>query len=259
MVGAAAVMMWGGWVLWPSSSSGASESATDVTNLRVEVLREIPHDTGAYTQGLLWHEGKLYESTGQYGESDLRRVDPTSGAVEQRIDLDPSLFGEGLARVGRRLIQLTWKSQIAFVYDLDTLASEDYFRYVGEGWGLTFDGRRLIMSDGSAGLTFRDPQTFDETGSLRVTLRGLTFPDLNELEWVDESIYANVWQQDIIVRIDSKSGEITELIDVAGLLSLSETRGVDVLNGIAYNPTSQTFYITGKLWPKMFEVRFVSE
>ena len=184
---------------------------------------------------------------------------PTSGAVERRIDLDPSLFGEGLARVGRRLIQLTWKSQIAFVYDLDTFESEDEFRYVGEGWGLTFDGRRLIMSDGSARLTFRDPQTFDETGSLRVTLRGLTFRDLNELEWVDESIYANVWQRDIIVRIDPQSGEITELIDAAGLLSLSEARGVDVLNGIAYNPKSQTFYLTGKLWPKMFEVRFVSE
>ena len=252
-------MMWGGWVLWSSSSSGASESATDVTDLRVDVLREIPHDPGAYTQGLLWHEGKLYESTGQYGESDLRHVDPTSGAVERWIDLDPSLFGEGLARVGRRLIQLTWKSQIAFVYDLDTFESEDEFRYVGEGWGLTFDGRRLIMSDGSARLTFRDPQTFDETGSLRVTLRGLTFRDLNELEWVDESIYANVWQQDIIVRIDPQSGEITELIDAAGLLSLSEARGVDVLNGIAYNPKSQTFYLTGKLWPKMFEVRFVNE
>ena len=178
--------------MWSSSSSGASESATDMTNLRVDVLREIPHDPGAYTQGLLWHEGKLYESTGQYGESDLRHVDPTSGAMERRIDLDPSLFGEGLARVGRRLIQLTWKSQIAFVYDLDTFEGEDEFRYVGEGWGLTFDGRRLIMSDGSARLTFRDPQTFDETGSLRVTLRGLTFRGLNELEWVDESIYAGI-------------------------------------------------------------------
>ena len=253
-------MMWGGWVLWSSSSGGTSESSTsDVSSLRVEVLREIPHDTSAFTQGLLWHEGKLYESTGQYGESDLRRVDPTSGAVERRIDLALSIFGEGLARVGRRLIQLTWKSEIALVYDLDTFESQDEFSYAGEGWGLSFDGRRLIMSDGSARLSFRDPQTFDETGSLRVTLRGLTFRNLNELEWAEDSIYANVWLQDVIVRIDPQSGEVTGLIDAVDLLSPSESRGVDVLNGIAYNPESRTFYITGKLWPKMFEVRFVGK
>ena len=260
MVGAAAVMTFGVWAFWSSSSLGQSESAVQdgVTNLRIDVLREFRHDISAYTQGLLWYEGKLYESTGETGKSDLRRLDPTTGAVERLIDLDPSLFGEGLARVDRRLIQLTWKSEIAFVYDLDTFETEDDFRYVGEGWGLAFDGRRLIMSDGSARLTFRDPQTFDETGSLLVTLRGLAFRDLNELEWVDGSIYANVWQQDIIVRSDPRSGEITEVIDAAGLLSPRESRGTDVLNGIAYNPESQTFYITGKLWPKMFEVRFVS-
>ncbi len=258
MVGAAAVMTFGVWALWSSSSRGESESAVDVTNLRVDVLREFPHDVSAYTQGLLWYQGKLYESTGEWGESDLRRLDPTTGAVERLIDLDPSLFAEGLARVGRRLVQLTWKSEIAFVYDLDTFEREDDFRYVGEGWGLAYDGRRLIMSDGSARLTFRDPQTFDETGSLLVTLRGLAFRDLNELEWVDGSIYANVWQQDIIVRIDPRSGEISEVIDAAGLLSPRESRGADVLNGIAYDPESETFYITGKLWPKMYQVRFVS-
>ena len=253
-------MIWGAWVLWSSSSGVKSEMVlSDVSNLRIEVLREIPHDSSAFTQGLLWYKDKLYESNGQYGRSDLRRIDPVSGIVERRIDLPLSIFAEGLARVDRRLIQLTWKSELALVHDLDTFETQGEFSYVGEGWGLSSDGHRLIMSDGSARLSFRDPQTFAEIGNLTVTLRGLSFRDLNELEWAEGSIFANVWLQDIIVRIDPKNGKITGLINAANLLSISESRRADVLNGIAYNSDSQTFYITGKQWPKMFEVRFVDK
>ena len=225
--------------------------------LRVDVLRAIPHDTTAYTQGLLWWQGRLYESTGRYGTSTLRRVHPDTGFVEQRIDIDAGYFAEGLARVGDRLIQLTWKAQRAFVYDLDSFANLSTLSYAGEGWGLCHDGTRLIMSDGSDRLTFRDPQTFEEIGSVRVTLRGQPQADLNELECVDDVVYANVWEHDYIVRVDVASGRATHQIDAAGLLTRDEARDTDVLNGIAYSPDSDTFYIAGKLWPKTFEVRFV--
>ena len=226
-------------------------------SLRVDVLREIPHDTTAYTQGLLWWHDKLYESTGQHGTSTLRRVHPDTGAVEQRVDIEPDYFAEGLARVDDRLIQLTWKAQLGFVYDADTFATVATFRYRGEGWGLCHDGTRLIMSDGSDTLTFRDRRSFEATGSVRVTLRGQPQYDLNELECVNDIVYANVWEHDYIVRVDPTSGRITHQIDAAGLLTRDEALGTDVLNGIAYNPAAGTFYITGKLWPKMFEVRFV--
>ena len=248
-----------GWALRSANSVAgpAQVSPTIVRSLRVEVLREIPHDTTAYTQGLLWWQDKLYESTGQYGTSTLRRVHPDTGAVEQRIDIAPGYFAEGLARVDDRLIQLTWKAQRGFVYDADTFAPVGTFRYRGEGWGLCYDGTRLIMSHGSDTLTFRDRQSFEATGSVRVTLRGQPQYDLNELECVDDVVYANVWEHDYIVRVDPTSGRVTHQIDAAGLLTRDEARGANVLNGIAYNPADDTFYITGKLWPKMFEVRFV--
>ena len=256
---AAAALVATGWGLY---SAGAPEqppapSASVVRTLRVDVLRELPHDTTAYTQGLLWWNGSLYESTGRYGESTLRRLDPETGAVEQRIDVPPAFFGEGLARTGDRLIMLTWMAERAFVFDLDTFEVLRSFRYRGEGWGLCHDGRRLVMSNGSDTLTFRDPETFEPLGAVPVTLRGRPQTDLNELECVDGAVYANVWQHDYLVRIDPDSGRVTHQIDAAGLLSRDEARGVDVLNGVAYDPGADTFYITGKWWPKMFEVRFV--
>ena len=249
-----------GWVLRSVGSPQGGEAqatSTVVRSLRVDVLREFPHDTTAYTQGLLWWGGELYESTGQYASSTLRRVSVQTGEVEQRIDIPPSYFGEGLARVGGRLIMLTWKAERAFVYDLDTFDRIGGFRYRGEGWGLCHDGARLVMSDGSDILTFRDRESFEATGSVRVTLRGQPQRQLNELECVDGAVYANVWEDDYIVRVDPASGRVTHQIDAAGLLTRNEARGVDVLNGIAYSPESDTFYITGKWWPKMFEVRFV--
>ena len=247
---------------WAFRSAGIVESPAQgdssvVQSLRVDVLRTIPHDTTAYTQGLLWWRDKLYESTGQYGTSTLRRVHPDTGVVEQRIDIEPGYFGEGLARVDDRLIQLTWKAQRAFVYDLDSFAAIGTHRYVGEGWGLCHDGTRLIMSNGSDTLMFRDPGTFAAIGSVRVTLRGQPQPDLNELECVNDVVYANIWQHDEIVRVNPASGRVTHHIDAGGLLTQDDARGTDVLNGIAYNADTDTFYLTGKLWPKMFEVSFV--
>ena len=249
-----------GWVLRSAGSPQGVEgqaTSTVVRSLRVDVLREFPHDTTAYTQGLLWWRGELYESTGQYASSTLRRVNAQTGEVEQRIDISSSYFGEGLARVGDRLIMLTWKAERAFVYDLDTFDQIGGLRYRGEGWGLCHDGTRLVMSDGSDTLTFRDPESFEARGTVRVTLRGQPQRQLNELECVDGAVYANVWEDDYIVRVDPASGRVTHQIDAAGLLTRNEARGVDVLNGIAHNPESDTFYITGKWWPKMFEVQFV--
>ena len=252
----AGVIRWAGAGLATGEATSRQASADDVEMLTVNVLRRFTHDTSAYTQGLIWSEGKLYESTGQYGASTLRRVNPDTGAVENRIAIAPGFFGEGLARVGDRLIMLTWKAQRAFVFEFDSFAPAGGYSYRGEGWGLCDDGERLIMSNGSDRLTFRDRETFDPVGEVAVTLRGAPLPSLNELECVGDAVYANVYQQEFLVRIDPASGRVTQYIDAAGLLTREERRGADVLNGIAHDPDADTFYITGKLWPVMFEVRF---
>ncbi len=247
-----------GWA-FRSAESGApaaAQSAPVLRSLAVNVHRTLPHDTSAYTQGLLWWDGKLYESTGQYGTSDLRRLDPATGAVEQRVDIEAAYFGEGLARVDDELIMLTWKAQRAFVFGLERFDRRQTFRYRGDGWGLCNDGRRLIMSNGSNRLTFRDLRTFEPIGDVAVTLRGLPLLQLNELECVGDVVYANVYQTDHLVRIDPSSGRVTHQIDAAGLLTPAEARRADVLNGIAFDPGTERFYITGKLWPTMFEVTF---
>lgn len=226
--------------------------------LGVQVLSVYPHDTQAFTQGLLLHEGKLYESTGLAGPSisSVREVEPTTGQVIRRVNLPVPLFGEGLARVGDRLIQLTWQDQLAFVYDLATFQTLDQFTYATEGWGLCLDGTRLIMSDGSSTLYYRDPATFELLGQVSVTLDGQPLASLNELECVGSLVYANVWLTDLIVAIDKEVGAVTAVIDAAGLLTAEERASSDVLNGIAYKAETDTFLITGKLWPKLFEVRW---
>ena len=245
----------GGWVLTTSTES-TGRQPTVVRSLRVNVHRTFPHDTTAYTQGLIWSEGKLYESTGQYGQSDLRRLDPETGNVEQLVPLGAGFFGEGLARVEDRLIMLTWKAQRAFVFDVDRFDQVDSFQYRGEGWGLCDDGDRLVMSNGSNRLTFRDRHTFDEIRCVDVTLRGTPLYQLNELECVGDAVYANVYTDDFLVRINPSTGRVTEYIDATGLLTAEEARGAAEFNGIAYHPETQRFYVTGKLWPKMFEVTF---
>lgn len=264
-----------------------------VAQLVPEVIAVFPHDPSAFTQGLLLHDGLFYESTGRYGLSSLRQVDPASGEVLYQINLPANYFGEGLALVGNRLVQLSWQNGVAFVYDLEAVVQNavqfaTFFLYEGEGWGLCYDGAAVYRSDGSATLFLHDPETFEVIGQVQVTLDGAPVAKLNELECVGDSIYANVWLTDDIVRIDKASGRVTARINAAGLLTPEETAALGdgqrgqvinnlvfssqnrvfiniaerpgsggTLNGIAYNPASDTFYLTGKLWPKVFEVRFV--
>jgi len=239
----------------PRSASLTGEQAT-VERLRVQVLATYPHDAQAFTQGLVWRDGFLYESDGLYARSMLRKVVPETGEAAQVVMLDPRIFAEGLAAVGDHLIQITWKEQRAPVYDIGTLGQVNEFQYRGEGWGICYDGTRLVMSDGSSHLTFRDPQTFEPTGQVNVILEGQPIDELNELECVGDKVYSNVWQTDRILRIDPASGRVEATIDAAGLLTPQERQQADVLNGIAYDPDDGTFLITGKLWPKLFKVQF---
>jgi glutaminyl-peptide cyclotransferase len=255
----------------------AQDAAPTLTPLPVEylvpeVISTRPHAADSYTQGLLLAGDKLYESAGQYGESDLRLVDPETGDVLRKIELPPNYFAEGLALVDNRLIQITWREQIAFIFDQETLEPLGYFTYEGEGWGLCYDGEILWMSDGTAFLDARDPETFVSLRLVPVTYEGLPLseaaalqpglsPELNELECVGDSIYANVYMTDTILRIDKATGQVTGFIDASGLLTPEELAGLaygEVLNGIAYDPEQDTFLITGKRWPKVFEVRFVA-
>jgi glutamine cyclotransferase len=223
--------------------------------LQWEVVGTHPHDPGAFLQGLVWHEGGFFESTGLLGRSTLRRVEFPSGRVLQRVNLPSDVFGEGLARVGNRLIQLTWRSGRAFVYDLRTFRVLEELRYEGEGWGLAFDGASLVQSDGSDVLTFRDPQRFTPTRRLPVTWNGKPLPRLNELEVVDGQVWANVWYTDYIVQIDPASGRVTSYLDLTGLLPANQRHPDAVLNGIAYDPATRRLFVSGKLWPSLFEIR----
>jgi glutaminyl-peptide cyclotransferase len=235
---------------WPLDAWGQP-----VPTVRPEVVAVVRHDPGAFTQGLLLHDGALYESTGLKGRSTVRKVDRMSGEVLESVALPTSEFGEGLALVEDRLVQLTWKNGIAHVYDL-SLVETSRFSYTGEGWGLCFDGQRLVMSNGSSSLFFRDPTSFELEGSVEVTANGTPVEALNELECVGQLVYANVWQTDDIVRIDPQTGEVLTRIDASSLLTAAEDRAADVLNGIAFDEDSGHFLLTGKLWPHLFEVRF---
>lgn len=224
------------------------------------VRQVYPHDPDAFTQGLVYTNTYLYEGTGLYGRSSLRRVDLETGTVLKMYELpSDEYFGEGITVVGERIWQLTWQSRVAFVYDRDTFAPLDTFTYTTEGWGLTYDGERLIMSDGSDTLYFRDPETFSETGRVRVYDHRGPVRRLNELEYVDGQVYANVWLTDKVVRIDPHSGRVTAWIDLSGLLTPEEQAAADVLNGIAYDVEGERLFVTGKLWPKLFEIELVLE
>jgi glutamine cyclotransferase len=219
------------------------------------VVRSYPHDRLAFTQGLEYADGFLYEGTGLNGRSSIRKVAIETGQVMQRRDLATQYFGEGITIWKGNLVQLTWRSQIAFAYDRATFTPKGTFSYAGEGWGLTHDHQSLIMSDGSATLRFLDPDTFAERRRILVSDAGAPVTRLNELEYVGGEIYANVWQTDSIVRIAPDSGRVLGWVDLRDLLVKSERQGTDVLNGIAYDAARDRLFVTGKLWPKVFEIR----
>ena len=245
-----------GWVVSIATlpPASAQRSAPVFT---YQVVKSYPHDRQAFTQGLAYVDGVLYEGTGLNGQSAIRKVRLENGEVLQQHRLDDKYFGEGIAVWDRTIVQLTWQSEIGFVYDRDTFKPLKTFRYSGEGWGLTHDGTRLIMSDGSATIRFLDPTTLAETGRITVRDGALPIKNLNELEFVKGELFANVYGTDRIVRFSPKTGQVHGWIDLSGLLSPREVVGVDVLNGVAYDAAADRRCVTGKLWPKVFEIRIV--
>lgn len=244
----------------PSTTASSQASPGTIARLAYEVVRRIPHDTTAWTEGLLFDaDGRLYESTGINGRSQIRELDPVTGEVLRFVASPDAAYGEGLALVGDTFLQLTWREGRAFLVDratFEVIGEHDYADQ-GEGWGLCYDGARLVMSNGSDTLTFRDPTTFEVLGTVAVTADGEPLARLNELECVDGDVWANVWETEFIVRIDPESGAVTGVLDADGLLEpdpAESDRGA-VLNGIAKVPGSDTFLLTGKLWPEAIEVR----
>jgi glutamine cyclotransferase len=238
---------------------GPASQAGGVPEYGYEIVHTYPHDPSAYTQGLFYLNGMLYEGTGLNGRSSIRKVKLETGDVLQKRDVPEQYFGEGIINWKDRLVEITWQSQTGFVYDLATFGIRNPFSYPGEGWGLTQDGKRIIMSDGTSELRFWDPETLQETGRIAVTDEGRPVAELNELEWIKGEVYANIYQTDRIARIDPASGKVVGWIDLTGILSPDDRRGTDVLNGIAYDAKANRLFVTGKLWPKLFEIRLVKK
>lgn len=231
--------------------------AARVKQYKVEVVKEYPHDTGAYTQGLFFDGGRFFESTGQFGESSFREVELTTGKVLSKMNFQQKYFGEGSVMLGGKLYILTWLNKVAFVYDAKTLEYRQTYSYPREGWGLTTDGKSLIASDGSARLYFLTPE-FKQERYVDVKMDGRAVRNLNELEYIDGKVWANVYMTDLIVIINPADGTVEASIDCTGLLprNLREPR-TDVLNGIAQDPATGKIYLTGKYWPRLYEVKLV--
>ncbi len=240
------------------SGSGTDEGGAPLLEYRV--LKKLPHDPDAFTQGLAFKDSLLWESTGRRGRSTLRRVDPATGEVLASVDLDPELFGEGIALLDDRILQLTWTSHRGLVYERSSLELVGEFSYAGQGWGLTYDidADRLIMSDGSADLRFLDPHAYGETGRIRVMDEKYVITRLNELEYACGSVFANVWPTDRIARIDPASGRVTGWLDFSRLRIELGGRG-EMLNGIAHDDATGRFYVTGKDWPAIYLIELIQD
>lgn len=250
------LLYWGGQ--GPPSASNANARYTQAPQIPVygyKIVKTYPHDPYAFTQGLVYENGVLYEGTGLYGQSTLRMVELETGQVLKLRRLDPQYFGEGIAIWKNQIVQLTWQEKTGFVYDKASFDLLKEFSYTTEGWGITHDGQKLIMSDGSAHLYFLDPETFQEIGRLTVTGNDKPVVHLNELEFIKGKIYANIWQIDRIAMISLETGRVEAWIDLAGLLKPEDRKGSeDVLNGIAYDAQGDRLFVTGKLWPKLFHI-----
>ncbi|HEX9173819.1 MAG TPA: glutaminyl-peptide cyclotransferase [Telluria sp.] len=237
---------------------GAAQAAIPVYGFVVK--KSYPHDPQAFTQGLFFHNGFLYESTGLKGSSTVRKVELATGKVLQKTALAPEIFGEGITGIGNDIISITWTTQVGFVFDMKSFKLRQRFSYTGEGWGLANDGKQLYMSDGSAAIRVLDRKSLAETGRIQVTAEGKPIDRLNELEWVDGELFANIWGTDVIARIDPATGKVQGWIDLTGLLEPAR-RGTSspdaVLNGIAYDSKRHRLFVTGKLWPQLFEIELV--
>jgi glutamine cyclotransferase len=259
LAGLIATLLMTGPARIPGFAAWQRPSAATLPHYGYTVVRTYPHDRDAFTQGLQYLDGVLYEGTGLNGRSSIRKVKLETGEVLQRREVPQEYFGEGITIWRSELFQLTWQSGVAFVYDQRTFAPRRTFKYAGEGWGLTHDDSSLIMSDGSDSLRFIDPATFSERRRVKVTAAGLPVRNLNELEYVKGEIFANIWRTDYVARIEPKSGRVTGWINLTGLLSPRESASTDVLNGIAYDAGGDRLFVTGKLWPKLFEIRLVAK
>jgi glutamine cyclotransferase len=241
--------MWIGYNFSIQTQNGQIDGATQYT---YKILNTYPHDTAAFTEGLIYDQDVLFESTGEYGTSSLRRVNLETGEVTKEITLPTTYYGEGLTLVNDSLVQLTWKEHTGFVYDAATFELQGNFSYSTDGWGLTYDGEHLIMSDGTATLYFLDPNTFQQTGTLTVHDGNSDVINLNELEYINGTIYANIWLTNQIAIIDPQTGQIIGALDLTGLYQSSEPDAV--LNGIAYDPQNNQLYVTGKNWPNLYQI-----
>jgi len=250
----------GVFFIYHYSNLEASANSNVIPVYTYKVVNTYPHDRSAFTEGLVFEDVVLYEGTGLCGYSSLRRVELETGEILQICELLPQFFGEGVTIYGDKIIQLTWQSHIGFVYDKYSFKLLQEFNYPDEGWGITHDGKHLIMSDGTSTLHFLNPDTFEEISQIEVSANNIPVTRINELEYIQGEIYANIWLTELIARIDPLSGQVIGWIDLKGILSPEDdSEAVDVLNGIAYDPKNSRLFVTGKFWPKLFEIELIGQ